>query len=134
MVTGNTLSDNESQAKMIIAKALDGNDIAVKAVKRVAKYLGIGISNIVNVLGIKSIVVLSNYTHAWHLVKPEMEKELHRRIIALDPNELIVTPLDMTEQHALIAAESLGAKDIFAGKIDSWPEQKDPTYLQGVMN
>ena len=134
MVIGNTLSDNESQAKMIIAKALDGNDIAVKAVKKVGKYMGIGISNIVNVLGIKSIVVLSNYTHAWHLVKPEIEKEFHKRIIVVDPNDLKVTPLDITEQHALIAAESLGAKDIFAGKIDSWPDQKDPSEIQGVMN
>ncbi len=134
MVTANTVSDYESQAKMIIAKALDGNDIAVKAVKRVGRYMGIGIANIVNVLGIKSIVVLSNYTHAWQIIKPELEKELHKRIIVLDPNDLKVTPIDLTEQHALVAAESLGAKDIFAGKTDLWPDQKDLSEIQGALN
>jgi hypothetical protein len=114
IVIGNRLSDFENQAKMIIAKALDGNDIAVKALKKVGKYIGVGISNIVNVLGIKSIVIPCNYTQAWHLIKPEIEKELHKRVIVFEPNELKVTPLEITEQHGLIAAASLGAKEVFS--------------------
>ncbi len=39
IIIGNTLSDFENQAKMIIAKALDGNEIAVKAIKRIGKYI-----------------------------------------------------------------------------------------------
>jgi hypothetical protein len=134
MVIGNTHSDFESQAKMIIAKALDGNEVALKAVKRIGKYIGLGISNIVNVLGLKSIVVLCNYTHAWHLIKPEIDKELHKRTIVFDPNQLKIIPFDLTEQHSLIAAASLGAKTIFSGKNDTLRNQEGRLEMQETLN
>jgi predicted NBD/HSP70 family sugar kinase len=112
---GNTLSDYENQATMIIAKALDGNDLALKAVKKVAKYIGIGISGVVNVFGMKWIAIASHYAQAWHILKPEIDKELHKRIIVFDPNAVRVLPLEVTEQLSLIAAGSLVAKEVFSG-------------------
>ncbi|MGE5860258.1 MAG: ROK family protein [Ignavibacteria bacterium] len=115
IIIGNTLSDFENQAKMIIAKALDGNEIAVKAIKRIGKYIGVGISNIVNVLGIKTIVVPCNFIQAWHIIKPEIDKELNKRIIVFDAGDLKILPLEINESLLFVAAASLGAKEVFSG-------------------
>ena len=115
MIISNTLSDFENQAKMIITKAVDGNEIAIKAVKKVGKYIGVGISNIVNVLGVKTIVVPSNYTQVWHIIKPVIDKEIRKRVIVFDPNELEIKHLEISEQLSLVAAGSLGANKVFSG-------------------
>ena len=86
---------------MIIAKALDGNDIAIKAVKKIGKYIGVAISNIVNILGTKTIVVPCNFIQAWHIIKPEIEKELSKRIIVFDISNLKIIPLEITESSII---------------------------------
>jgi predicted NBD/HSP70 family sugar kinase len=134
MNSSNTFSDYENQVKMIIEKALDGNEIAVKAVKKIGKYIGVGISNIVNVLGIKTIVVPCNYAQAWHIIKSEIDKELHKRIIVFDPNELKVIPLEITEQLMFAAAASLGAKEVFSGIVDNQVDQKHQIETEEILS
>ena len=109
------LSDAEQEVRMIVTKAKYGNEIAVEAIRRTAQWIGLGLANVINVVGVKTIVLAGPITEAWDIMQPEIKQEIKQRLLVMDPVKIKIIPIPLNDNTSIWGAGSLGAKEIFHG-------------------
>lgn len=113
-----SFSDNGSKLHDInfnnlIGLANNGEPQAVAALKETAKYLGIGISNLVVGLSPQAIVVSGSITNVWSLIADEVSLVVERSVRSRLP-KTIITASTLGDSPTLIGAFSLVLARIFA--------------------
>jgi predicted NBD/HSP70 family sugar kinase len=95
---------NGVEFSTIVGLANSGEEQAIKALVETAKYIGIGISNLIVGLSPQAVVVSGSITDAWNLIADEVhdavEKGIRRRL-----------------PKTVITASSLGARPTLTGAI-----------------
>lgn len=61
------------KTRQIIQLAIEGNKDARNAISETAKYLGIGIANIIQAIGPESVIIAGNITKAWSLIEDDLK-------------------------------------------------------------
>ncbi|MBA2340835.1 MAG: ROK family transcriptional regulator [Pyrinomonadaceae bacterium] len=92
--------------EILIERALEGEPAAVEALSETARYIGIGISNLIVGLSPKTVVVGGAITSAWSLVAGAMEEATGRSVRRGLPS-VSVLPSTLGEQPTLMGAVSL---------------------------
>lgn len=72
-IKNSQLANEEIKMEWLIDLALDGNTKAVAALSETAKYIGIGISNLIIGFSPQAVVVSGRIVRAWDLIKDEIE-------------------------------------------------------------
>ncbi len=111
--TGNT----SARIRRIVEWAADGDAAAQQTIAQTARFLGIGISNVVWGLDADSIVIDGAITEAWGLLEPAIRRELpdHREVWG--PRNLLVRSSALGGEASLIGAATLNLGRIFAGRF-----------------
>jgi predicted NBD/HSP70 family sugar kinase len=110
--------DSSGRVRRIAELAMAGDPAALRTVAETARYLGIGISNIVWGLDADTIVIDGALTEAWRLLGPAIQRELPDQLDLWGPRNLVVRSSVLGGEASLIGAATLNLGRIFAGR---WP-------------
>lgn len=107
--------DTSARVRRIAEWAVAGSAAARQTVQETARYLGIGISNLIWGLDADTVVIDATIADAWALVEPVLRRQLpdDRELGGL--RSLHVRPSAFGGEAALIGAATLPLSKIFAG-------------------
>ncbi len=71
LVTNNGKT-SEITSEDVVKLAIEGDKNARQAISETAKYLGIGIANIIQAIGPESVIIAGNITDAWSLIEDDL--------------------------------------------------------------
>ncbi len=97
----------------LVDRALQGEENAQKALKDMAHYLGIGISNLIVGFSPEAVVVGGEITRAWSFVESSLKEKIERSVRQGLPSSRIL-PSTLGEQPTLRGALSLVLASKFA--------------------
>ncbi|WP_321477232.1 ROK family transcriptional regulator [uncultured Paludibaculum sp.] len=100
----------------LLAEARQGAPDAMRALEETARYLSIGISNIVLALNPELIVIAGEITAAWDMVGPMIENKFAPSKIAIRVRPASLSPEDLFLQGAI----SLALNNAFAKPRIGW--------------
>ncbi|MBX7170777.1 MAG: ROK family transcriptional regulator [Pyrinomonadaceae bacterium] len=106
MNNGHPLGSSVVTLPMIISLAEQGEKQAIDALRESAKFLGIGIANLIVGLSPQAVIISGNITKAWHIIKDEILSVAERGIIRDLPHPSIMAST-LGDQPTLIGALSL---------------------------
>ena len=95
----------------LLNRAATGDEHAVRAVERMARYLGIGIANLMTGLAPEVIVIIGEVTGAWDRVGPIVSDVVAQRTLANAPTRIVAT--DRATQPRLRGAVTLVVQQHF---------------------
>lgn len=112
------LAEHDVSMDDLIRRARAGEERARHALNETGRYLGLGLSMIVNALNPKRIVVGGEVTAAWDLVEPLVRAEVEGRALTPSAARTPILP-EVTDTHprlrgatALIAAQAFAAPQL----------------------
>lgn len=73
------LHDKCLTAARVYCAAKEGDELALEIFKRVGQYLGVGLANMINMLGPEVIVLGGGVANAWDLLEPTIREEIRKR-------------------------------------------------------
>lgn len=97
-------TEDELELSTVVALANDGDPDAVKALNETARFIGIGISNLIVGLSPEAVVVSGGITGAWELIADKVHEAVEKGIRRRLP-------------RTVITASSLGTKPTLTGAI-----------------
>ncbi len=101
-----------------IAELANGGDASARAtIEETARYLGVGISNVVWGLDADTIVIDAAITEAWGIVEPVIWSQLPDDNELWGSRNLLLRPSALGGEAALIGAATLPLSLVFAGKF-----------------
>jgi len=112
-----TLRDAEKRAFNVvdlIARARNGDDKALSAIQDSARFLGLGLATIINIVNPDGIYLAGEITTGWDLIEPSVREALAKRVLT---ETAARTPLRVTsiqEHSRLRGAAALIAAPTFA--------------------
>jgi len=85
----------------LVAMAEAGNKAALSSLKTTAKYLALGIANIVNSLNPEMVVIGGEITSAWAIVEPLIHETLAPKVFARNLASVRIAPSSLKENASL---------------------------------
>ena len=107
--------DTSARVRRIVAKALGGEVAARETIQHTARYLGIGISNLIWGLDADTVVIDSTIADAWGLVEPVLRAQLPDNSELWGSRKLQLRASVLGGEAALIGAATLPLNRVFAG-------------------
>jgi predicted NBD/HSP70 family sugar kinase len=108
--------DTSARVRRIADLAISRDAVANKTIEETARYLAIGISNLVWCLDADTIVVDAAFTEAWGLIEPVLWRHLPEEHELFGSRNLLLRPSALGGEAALVGAASLPLSDIFDGR------------------
>ena len=99
----------------IVDGALAGDAAAITTLNQTARYLGVGISNLIKGLSPETVIVGGRITKAWPLIVDELKNSVEENSICRGLTETRIFPSTLGAQPTLMGALSL----VLAGKFAS---------------
>jgi predicted NBD/HSP70 family sugar kinase len=102
----------------LVALAEGGNKAALSSLKTTAKYLALGIANIVNSLNPEMVIIGGEVTSAWAIVEPVIHETLKPKVFARNLASVHIAPSSLKENASLEGAllQALSTK-LSVGKV-----------------
>ena len=107
--------DTSARVRRVVEWASAGDPAARQALQETARYLGIGISNLIWGLDADTVVIDSVITEAWGFVEPVLRRQFPDNRELWGSRNLLVRPSAFGGDAALIGAATLPLGRIFAG-------------------
>lgn len=99
-----------------ICKAAEVNDeVAVAVLREASRYLGIGISNLINILNPQKIVVVGDIFEVNQHVIETLKETVNKRSMKLPNKNIGIIKSDLGKEAAVIGAASLVIRELFNG-------------------
>jgi predicted NBD/HSP70 family sugar kinase len=106
--------DTAARVRRIAQWAASGDTAARQVVEETARYLAVGISNVVWGLDADAIVIDGPITEAWRIIEPLLRQQLPDDSDLWGSRNLLVRPSAFSGEAALIGAAALPLASIFA--------------------
>lgn len=110
---GATGGDISTRAKQICHLAMSGDQAAADALKKTARYLGIGISNIVWGLDPDAVIIDGTLTEAWPIVDVVIREQFADGREFLNFRNLLLRPSALEGRAAITGAAALPFRSLF---------------------
>jgi glucokinase len=94
-------------AKMVAEAAYNGDEVAIDVYKTCAKYLGRGLSILIDLLNPEIIILGSIYGRAKELIEPHMKEVIEMEAISESASACKIVPAGLSEHLGDLAALSL---------------------------
>ena len=101
----------------LIARARGGDAKAVAALEATARYLGLGLASVINVLDPARVYVGGEITLAWDLIEATVRAALAERALTPAAAETEIRPVAASEYPRLQGAAALVAAPAFAAPV-----------------
>lgn len=75
-LVSNNGKGSDITVKQIVNLALDGDEIARSVISETAKYLGIGIANVIQAIGPETVIIAGNITDGWTLIEEDLRSAI----------------------------------------------------------
>lgn len=108
------LQETELTIADLITRARTGDERAAAAITETARYLGLGLSMIVNTINPSRIFVGGEITAAWDLIEPHVRAAIRERALAPSPAATPIIPEQVGGYPRLRGAMALVAAPVFA--------------------
>ncbi|MEW6600277.1 MAG: ROK family protein [Nitrospirota bacterium] len=93
--------------EVIYETALDGDSLCREVFREVGQFLGIGIANLINILGIDAVVIGGGLIGAWDMFIEELSKEAQKRAFKLLSTDVKILKSALTKDGGSIGAAGL---------------------------
>ena len=104
----------ELTAEEVYRAGVQGDELALEVFHRMAKYLGAGLANVVNILNPEMIVIGGGVASGWDLFAKDMNEQIAARAFPLPARHVEVVPAECGDDAGLLGAAWLG----FSGVSD----------------
>lgn len=111
--------DTSARVRRITEWAIGGDASARQTVEDTARYLGIGVSNLIWGLDADTVVIDATIADAWRLVEPILRRQLPDDRELWGPRNLILRSSALGGEAALIGAATLPLSRIFTGTLSA---------------
>jgi glucokinase len=91
----------------IYGAALDGDNLSREILKDAGRYLGVGLANIINLLGPEAIILAGGLTGAWNIYVQEAIKEASRRAFKDLFEAVKIIPSSLEDNAGIIGSACL---------------------------
>jgi glucokinase len=94
-------------AEDIYKAALDGDALARELLKNAGKYLGVGISNLINIMGPEAVILMGGLSGAWDIYVSEAVREASKRAFKDLFEKVKVIPSLLMDDAGIIGSAGL---------------------------
>jgi predicted NBD/HSP70 family sugar kinase len=101
----------------LITRARASDAKAVAAIEATARYLGLGLASVINVLDPSRVYIGGEITLAWDLIEGTVRTALGERALTAAAAETEIRPVAATEHPRLVGAAALVAAPAFAAPV-----------------
>jgi predicted NBD/HSP70 family sugar kinase len=101
----------------LIARARGGDPKAEAAIQATARYLGLGLASVINVLDPARIYIGGEITAAWDIIEPTIRNAIAERALTRDAGATPLRPVSAAEYPRLQGAAALVAAPAFAAPV-----------------
>jgi glucokinase len=102
-------------AEEAVERARDGDAVALEGLRRVGRYLGIGIGNMIVVISPDRVVIGGGIAAAADLLLPEIRAEIRRRVLTTSVEEVEIVTAELGTWAGAMGAAVHGAEQALAG-------------------
>jgi glucokinase len=102
-------------AEEAVERARNGDAAALEGLRRVGRYLGIGIGNMIVVISPDRVVIGGGIAAAADLLFPEIRAEIRRRVLTTSVDEVAVVTAELGTWAGAMGAAVHGAEAAWAG-------------------
>lgn len=89
------------------------DEVSIYVLKEAARYLGIGISNLVNILSPRNVVLVGDIFEGSEYVIETLNEIVHKRSMRLPKKNIRITKSSLGAEAAVIGAATLVIKELF---------------------
>jgi glucokinase len=100
--------------ELVFQKALDGDSLSREIFREVGHYLGIGISNLINIFSIEAVIIGGGLIGAWDLFIEELTKEAFKRSFKPFSSNIKILKSTMAKDAGSVGAAGLLFKKLSA--------------------
>jgi glucokinase len=93
--------------EIVFEKALDGDSLSREIFREIGQFLGIGIANLINILGIDAVIIGGGLIGAWDMFIEELSKEAQKRAFKLLSTDVKILKSALTKDGGSIGAAGL---------------------------
>lgn len=97
----------------LLDKAREGEEGARRIIGEAGEYLGMGLSNLVNLLNPDEIILAGYYTAAADLLLPVLREEVEKRVLTIPGRELAIKVTEFGDQVGAIGAATMVLQQLF---------------------
>lgn len=101
----------------LIARARTGDAKAVAALEATARYLGLGLASVINVLDPACVYIGGELTRAWDLIEGTVRSALAERTLTPAAADTDIRPVAVNEHPRLLGAAALVTAPAFAAPV-----------------
>ena len=109
------IKESDIYFRNLLMAAKKGNESAIEALKHTGKYLGKGIANIHNGLGINTIFISGRIVEAWKIIEEAIKDEFSKNSFGENLAALKIVALENTDDYELLGCGALVNRTLFEG-------------------
>jgi glucokinase len=102
-------------AEEAVERARNGDAVALEGLRRVGRYLGIGIGNMITVISPDRVVIGGGIAAASDLLFPEIRAEIRRRVLTTSVDMVDIVTAELGTWAGSMGAAVHGAEQAWAG-------------------
>ena len=106
-------SETKISVDDLIDAAINGKTEALEALRRTAKYIGLGIAIIIRTIDPQDIIIGGSITRAWDIIQPVILETVDRRGFFGQDRKAIIHPTSLTDNPPLLGAAALSIRKMF---------------------
>lgn len=106
------LGMNETTAEAVYAAGRAGNELALSVFKRFGMYLGIGLSNLINLIDPEIIVISGGAVNGWDLFSSEMYQQVSERAFHATAQQVKIARAECGDNAGLLGATRIALQDL----------------------
>lgn len=110
----NKMDINDITSEKIYEEALAGDELSIQILKETGKYVGVGISMIINILNPEMILIAGGVSRAEKFLFDEIKETVSEKSINNNLKLLYIGETDLKENAGIVGAATLIIKDIFS--------------------
>ncbi len=100
-------TDTDDIPRKVVELAKEGDKEAINLWKQFGNHLGIGITNLINLLNVKNIVIGGGLSNAWDLFIDSAESEIEKRALKTADNKLNIRRAELGNNAGILGSAFL---------------------------
>lgn len=93
--------------EVVYETALEGDNLSREVFREVGQFLGIGVANLINILGLDAVIIGGGLIGGWDMFIEELSKEVHKRAFKLLSSEVKILKTALSKDGGSIGAAGL---------------------------
>jgi glucokinase len=93
--------------ELVYETALEGDNLSREVFREVGQFLGIGVANLINILGLDAVIIGGGLIGGWDMFIEELSKEAHKRAFKRLSTDVKILKSTLTKDGGSVGAAGL---------------------------